>query len=447
MNPGRCPSPIDLERAFWSGDAAVEAHTEECQACGAVWAEISALIEVGRSLEPPAVSASRREEIRTKILAANDPAGRPTAPRRLRWLVAAPVAIAAAFAFAVAGWAVGQGETRQEPRDTTATRATAGTVRRGSVLDHDRARYLLAAPMPDEIVRLVDGTLTVEVDPLRAGERFRVVTGDSEVEVRGTAFDVTARSDRLVEVRVIHGVVDVRAGDAPPHRIVAGQRWYVQDTVALVTDARAAPPSGPAEVQESPADATLGPSAASVRPVRRPRLPADSGAAVGEATPPLALDLVAIEPAVEAAPVPDETAAPDAGPQTEPRPRSAAQQAFDEGFRAIRAGDFAAAAESFGAAEQSGGDPRLSGDAAFWRGVALARGGRAALAVEALHAYLRGHPESARAGEAAAMLGWLLARRGDRAEAEHLFRRALTDPSERIRRSAAEGLRRTGPPL
>jgi ferric-dicitrate binding protein FerR (iron transport regulator) len=63
---------------------------------------------------------------------------------------------------------------------------------------------------PDEIVRLFGGTLTVRVDPLRSNERFRIVTGDALVEVKGAVFDVTATEDRLTSVRVISGIVEVR---------------------------------------------------------------------------------------------------------------------------------------------------------------------------------------------------------------------------------------------
>jgi TolA-binding protein len=120
--------------------------------------------------------------------------------------------------------------------------------------------------------------------------------------------------------------------------------------------------------------------------------------------------------------------------------RSPAQRAFDEGFQAVRAGDFAGAAEAFATVERVGASRALH-DAAFWRCVALARAGRTATAIESLRAFLANEPDSPRAGEASAMLGWLLVERGERAEAEREFRRARSDPSERVRRSAVEGMR------
>src|SRR5207302_1565888 len=75
----------------------------------------------------------------------------------------------------------------------------------GTILAQPGAEFIRLGQPPDEIVRLSQGTLTVEVSPLGAGERFRVITSDAEVEVRGTAFDVVAAADRLTAVRVHHG--------------------------------------------------------------------------------------------------------------------------------------------------------------------------------------------------------------------------------------------------
>lgn len=428
MIPGaRCPSPVDLERAFWSDEPAVRAHAEDCAGCGAQWAEMAALVQAGRAIEPPASSVERKEELRTMLLSKGARAA-PSVPRRPRWLVATPLAAAAAFAFAIAGWAIGKDSApASEPARPPAV--ASGPPRRASVLDHDHARYMFASESPDEIIRLVEGTLTLEVDPLRRGERFRVITGDAEVEVRGTAFDVTASADRLVAVRVIHGAVEVRAGDAPPRLLEPGQSWRA----APVTVAAAPATATQATVTDAPlSHDSLGEDAvasreATARRSARPRLDA-----------PLPEAPAGIEPEPEPAP------APEPGPQAPlppPPARSPAQQAFDEGFRAVRAGDFAAAAESFATVEQVGGEPRVAHDAAFWRSVALARAGRTAAAVDSFRAFLASRPDSPRAGEASAMLGWLLVERGERALAGREFRRALNDPSDRVRRSATLGMR------
>jgi hypothetical protein len=380
----RCPTPTELERAYWSEEegCGVRLHVRDCARCGGQWQEIEALITLGRAVQAPPSSERQREELRTALLSRVKPeaAERPASRRARPWLVAAPLLAAAAAAAIWSMWPA-----RETP-------APAPRVeRRGNVLSHDDARYLLAAVMPDEIIRLVEGTITVEVEPLQPGERFRVITGDAEVEVRGTAFDVTARGDRLAAVRVIHGAVEVRAGQSPPVRVGAGESW---------TAPAAAPTAEPAS------------------PAPEPPLPTP---APRRAPPPT--------PALVAPP-------PDAG-----RPllaRSPARQAFDEGWRAIGANDFSAAALAF---ERAAADPDLAEDASFWRAVALARGGRAVPAARAFEAFLAAHPDAARAGEASAMLGWLLFERGEHRRAADRFRAALEDTSPRVRESAAAGLK------
>ena len=72
------------------------------------------------------------------------------------------------------------------------------------------AHWELSSRSPDEVVRLYDGTIDVAVTPLGSGERFRVVVGASEIEVRGTAFRVVARAGELLSVTVTRGTVEVR---------------------------------------------------------------------------------------------------------------------------------------------------------------------------------------------------------------------------------------------
>jgi len=82
-----------------------------------------------------------------------------------------------------------------------------------------------------------------------------------------------------------------------------------------------------------------------------------------------------------------------------------AQQAFDDGWAALRAGDFARAAAAFERALAVTSDPRAVEDATFWRGIALARAGEVARAAHVFTAFLTAYPRSARAGEVHAMLG------------------------------------------
>jgi len=117
-----------------------------------------------------------------------------------------------------------------------------------------------------------------------------------------------------------------------------------------------------------------------------------------------------------------------------------AQQAFDDGWAALRVGDFARAATAFERAVTVTSDPRVIEDATFWRGVALARGGEVTKAAHVLTAFLAAYPRSARSGEAHVALGWLLFERRELAAAKAEFEAAQQDSSARVRDRATAGL-------
>ena len=372
----RCPSPVDLERAYWTQGDATRVHALACARCSAGLAEIEALIAAGRAIEPSPQPEARREEIRDRILLAQG--GRAAPARRApRWWLMAPVAAAAAAA--LLAWFMW-------PRGGE----VAPVARRGTVMVHGEARYMLVSPQPDEIVRLVEGTLTVQVDRLGRGERFRVITSDGEVEVVGTAFDVTAAADKLVAVRVMHGLVKVRDASGRTQMLEPGQVWQVPRETA-------APP--PPEPEHTP-----GPVAppAEQAPVRRMQ---------------------------------DHIAPPPAPPA-----RSEAQKAFDDGWSALRAERFDEAASAFARSRSVGAGSKVAEDASYWQSVALARAGQAAAAARSFESFLATYPRSTRIGEASAMLGWLLFDARDYRGAARRFRAALADPSARVRKSATDGL-------
>jgi TolA-binding protein len=369
----RCPTPVELERAYWTQGDAARVHALACARCTAELAEIESLVAAGRAIEPAPQSAERREEIRTTLLA-----GQPVKKverRFLRWWQLAPVAAAAAAAVLWFAWPRGE-------------EVAAG--RRGTVMAHGDAHYMLMSPQPDEIVRLVNGTLTVQVEPLARGERFRVVTADGEVEVVGTAFDVTAEADRLVGVRVMHGVVRLKDAGGQIRVLEAGQVWR---------------------------------SAATREPVR-----------FGPPAP----DPVAAEEPV-APPVPRQIQKQIDPPPPAPG-RSEGQKAFDDGWSALRANRFDEAAAAFARAAAAGAGTRVAEDASYWQAVALARAGQSAVATRAFESFLGLYPSSTRAGEASAMLGWILFDARDYHGAARRFRAAVKDPSARVRKSAADGL-------
>ena len=196
-----CPREPALARAISEGAGPeLAAHLDACPACRAGWHGMQRAIELARQVPTAMPSADRREEMRTAILASRarlaPGAGRRGAVRRRgAWLAGGALAAAAAAAIVVS----------TRPREAVVSPHAHGTVRA-----REGARYLATSATPDETVVLHDGSIDVEVTPLHAGERFRVVTADTEVEVRGTAFEVTARRGHLIGVRVRHGLVEVR---------------------------------------------------------------------------------------------------------------------------------------------------------------------------------------------------------------------------------------------
>ena len=436
----RCPSPAALERAFWSKDVKIESHASECPRCSIEWDEMVALAEIAQAMPEPQGSAKRCEEIRTTLLSKKQPAEperRPFAP--FVWQLAA-----AAAAAAVLWWMWPSDGSQPTP-----------TERHSEVLEHGEARYLVASARPDEVIRLVDGSLTVHIGELRGGERVRVITGDAVIEAEepasgdslvsaekppanaDTTLDVTVEADKLVKVRVIQGIARVRAAHADVVVLSSGEVWYVHE----LGGEAASDESGQEDVEA--AAESGGEISASEAAAAAPLSPA-SPPAIAASKPPVR-DLATRPAPAPPAPAP-EAAAPAtqleaAADASAPAPvRTAAEQSFEEGWIAIRAGDFEAAAKSFDRAASIGVDIRLEEDARYWNAVALARAGKSDQAIKAFESFIDIYRDSVRIGEASVALGWMLFEIGDYAHAGRRFRAAADDPSERVKESAVRGI-------
>ena len=405
-----CPGELELARALACGsDPELDAHLGACAACRAAWDGERAAIELVRDLPVALPPPERREEVRTAVLAAAASVGARPARRR-GWVLA----IAATAAAGGAGYlAIG--------RITAPVRHAHGTVHPLA-----GARYTVSTSGRDEVVRLSDGAIDVEVESLHPGDRFRVVIGDAELEVRGTVFHVAAHADQLVEVAVAHGRVDVRPAVGAPAMLTAGVSWRPPAARVAAAPAAAAPPASrlPVPAPREPTTAAPARLAAPRRPERLPgpvasRAPSPPSAPATAAVPPS--EPASATPAVAHARAPDELA-------------------YDEAWAALRGGEFAHAAASFTRVALLAPDGSLVEDARFWRAVALARARRSAEAVAAFRDFLDAHARSPRAGQASAMLGWLLidARAFD--EAARRFDAASGEPDPAVRRSARAGL-------
>ncbi len=368
-----CPSEAALERAFSEGAGEpVAAHLEGCDACASRWSSLATLRAAARAIPVAPLTARREAAVRDAILARTSKAAPPRRRGRLVAAFATAAIAAAALWLSVAP---------PPPAPTPAPTAVLAPARVEALGATEFNRF--GEPV-DEVVRLHSGLVTVEV-PEGPPRRFRVVTGDAEVEVRGTVFEVEARGDVLQAVRVLRGRVAVRVGERPVFELSAGERWR-----------RPAPRAAPtAEVPDAAAPAP----APRQRRRRRP-------------------SAVAPEP---------------------PTP-TGAERAWQAGWHALRSGESAKAAVAFDAVIAAGEDGPLSEDASYWKAVALSRSGARAPAVAAFQRFIADHPEGARVGGASAMLGWLLHEGGHRDAARRRFQRALADPAADVRRSAEAGL-------
>ena len=377
-----CPTASDLAAAISNGPSdSVRQHLAICARCADEWDAVERVVASYRKLPWQDAPAARIEEQRTALLASAALA-KPVSPRRWgRWAV--PVLAAAAVVVLVAAWPV------------PATSPSAPF--HGTLTAHGEAAFLRISSRPDEVVMLTAGTLSVDVTPLARGERFRIVTKDAEVEVRGTAFEVIADRGRLVAVHVWHGKVEVRplAGDTVV--LTRGESWA---TPPITTSAVPIQVSTTSRTEVVPEDAAS-----------RPRQRKAAGPVPGASRPSAPEQIADIGTTV-----------------------------YQEAWTALRAGDHEGAARGFERAATIAPHSALTEDAWYWRAVSLARAGQPTRARAAFGAFLENYRDSPRAPQASAMLGWLLFDAGDLAGAEDRFRTAVADPAPAVRDSAAQGL-------
>jgi TolA-binding protein len=352
------------------------------------------LLELARDLPYTAPAPHQVEEMRTSVLAMMGTAHKPRSVRR--WIAPALLSAAAVVIGVLSAW----------PEGSASARAHAHVISLGS------ASFTVSAAAPDEIIRLTDGVISLGVSPLSAGERCRVVTGDAEVEVRGTGFLVEARADRIVRVLVQHGQVELRTQGQTVF-LGAGEHWEAK----VITTRRSITASEPVSIIAS--------------------LPEPSAA-----SPPLQRRHRAHAPAELPAPASrGDASLRQEEPRTAiPAPGDPSGRAFREGWAALQSGDASAAAGAFEQALRLAPKGSVAEDASFWRAVAYTRAGRHQAARRAFAAFLAAYPSSVRSGEAQVMLGWALVETGDLVEAEAELTRGAKDAVPTVRASAEAGL-------
>jgi len=301
-----CPSPEDFARSVsLGGDAPLAEHLTTCATCAPDWEGATRLRALARALpfagpEPVVVDA-----VRARVLAAV----REKERQRRR----SSAVVASGFALAAAAMAV-LAVRHYDARGPAATYHATLTARGDVLFSRDSAA-------PNERVSLRAGTLHVEVLPLHAGERFVVQAGDGQVEVRGTAFDVSVVLGHLSNVHVEHGRVEVRPSGAPPVLLGPGEAWPT--TVSSQPSEALAPKSGVPGAStselgtaESAAPGAVVHRTASGLTTAPPASVTDPVGASPSSTPqPSALPPV---PAVSAPPMPPSVPTPSQAPLTVP---------------------------------------------------------------------------------------------------------------------------------
>ncbi len=381
----------------------LQAHAEACARCAAHVEANRELSELASRLPWDAPAPDRVEQLRTKLLAEAPrgklqvPSPEPSARATRRRAYLGAVAAAAAVMLLWLGLRGQPAASAGVPR--VALRPAAGAV------------YTDLDTSPDRIVRLTEGSLLIEVEKLNPEQRVRVVTGDAEVEVRGTSFDVVAAKDRLVSVWVLHGKVEVRPRRAAPVLLAQGERWEAVPETA----------KAPATIGQG---ATTQPSA-----VAQPAM-TTTEAATRPAPPHATSDQRTAARSVPSRNTPAQSAPPMDDPS---------EAAFREGWKALKSGNTAAAESAFARAEKAP-TSAVSEDARFWRAVALSRAGKNSEAIAAFRAFIAAHPHSARRGEASTLLGRLLLESGQHAAARERFLDAQHDARPEVKRAAESGL-------
>ncbi len=426
MRHTTCPSPVALTREHSIGaSAATEEHLNHCEACTEQWAKFDQLLDLGRDLPMHSPTANKTETIRAAVLNSFTQSSSSSGSfHKWRWVIgaiaASIIAIIGVFYF------------QWTPRSNTIEVNDRSTFK-ATVHSHPAATLFRAGSQPDEIVRLTGGTITVSVKPLEKGERFRVVTGDAEVEVRGTIFDVVVEDDSLLEVSVISGRVDVRPAKGASVTLGPGERWG--------KPSQQTPPTADPEVADNPAPEASAEMLDAVSPLtaktRREMTQSTRRQRGGDAYEQIDRS------DTETDSLTDDKADEDEAPHPkEPSPQvlHPSETAFRDGWSALKDNAYADSIEAFTEAINTPGAGKIAEDASFWRCVAYARLGRHQKALHALQRFVGTYPNSPRAGEASVMLGWKLLEAGDLDSAEKHFRKATLDKNRRIRISAEQGL-------
>jgi TolA-binding protein len=222
-----CPSFDELSVA-WSARER-PAHLEGCAACREVWRGLEQLREAGKALPWTDADERARASGEAALLEAAllDHHARSLEGARLRRVGWAAAAAAAVVLVGSAAWIITRGA-RSEP-EPEAAGLVVHTPRRATVRDAQGARFehrtTTETARHDEVLQLNDGHIALDVEPLTAEQRFRVVTADAEIELRGASLSVDVADRELSRVSVISGRAELRLPGGEVRTLGPGEVW------------------------------------------------------------------------------------------------------------------------------------------------------------------------------------------------------------------------------
>ncbi len=270
---------------------AFERHARACAICTRAVRALASVREAMEHLPAHAQSPLERRRGRMDLLERADARQTRRAGARgrasARWIAAGGVAALLVLA------ALLQVTRHARPQPMEAAGAPAP---RFDVVELGAVRWTAGAAGAESRARLSDGTLSIHVDHLLAGQRFVLELPDGEIEVRGTRFVTSVGAGHTQRVEVTEGVVALRLHGEPERLLGAGQAWAlpVEPTLSATTQATAAVPTatsapaviaGRAPSRSSPAGAAPARGAPLRLPGTASVTSGSSAAAMGSSTP------------------------------------------------------------------------------------------------------------------------------------------------------------------
>jgi TolA-binding protein len=228
----QCPAPEVLAQAASEGvNPLLQKHLRGCKRCKQYLDEEREAKSWLGALSSSSPTAQQHAEARDALLAAAENA-QVAAPRSSLWSKALAAAAAIVTISIGASYLLSEEPTPQPSVATLKSEpAPLQISTKGTVFSGDQAKFEHQTSDGDETVRLTEGAITIDVPKLNPGERFRVLVGDTEIEVQGSSFEVVAHEGKLVSLTMIYGEAEIKS-EQQLVRVEPGERWISAEQIA-----------------------------------------------------------------------------------------------------------------------------------------------------------------------------------------------------------------------